>query len=309
MNDIVEQALPFWQLDGATYALVAARENAVFRINHKGRQFALRLHRQGYRTDSELWSELKWMEAVANGGITVPVPIPSVSGKVLHIIDGVQVDVLSWLSGQMISEIRQLPFDRIKLFENLGATMARLHETSDAWNRPEAFERRAWDLDGLLGDAPLWGRFWENPQLARDDQQLFRRFRDKASAALSKQSKHLDYGLIHADLVGENVMLDAENIQLIDFDDGGFGYRLFEISTALLKHISAPDYPKLRTALLTGYGSVRAIDPTLLDLFLAIRSATYVGWIMSRMGEEGAGARSERFITRTRNLATRYLAT
>ena len=37
-------------------------------------------------------------------------------------------------------------------------------------------------------------------------------------------------------------MVDGTTMQMIDFDDGGFGYRLFDIATALLKHRDAPDF-------------------------------------------------------------------
>jgi len=96
---------------------------------------------------------------------------------------------------------------------------------------------------------------------------------------------------------------------LIDFDDGGFGFRLFDIATALLKHRHAPDYLELQASLINGYTSVRTIDLTALDLFMALRAATYVGWNITRMNEDGATGRNARFITTAKRLAAAYLAT
>ena len=52
---------------------------------------------------------------------------------------------------------------------------------------------------------------------------------------------------------------------------------------------------------------IRPIDISALDLFMVLRSATYLGWIISRMDEPGAAERNARYIGRTRNLAEDYL--
>jgi Ser/Thr protein kinase RdoA (MazF antagonist) len=307
MNAVVEQALDLWSLHDATYSLVAARENAVFKITSDTDNYALRLHRSGYRTDAELLSELQWMNAVSEGGIKVPAPIASTSHALLHVVDGVQVDVLTWLSGITMDQTLNGQVNRADLFERLGKDMARLHAVSDAWPQPDGFIRCSWDRDGLLGQAPLWDRFWDNPGLARDDRSLLIAMRDKADNELASLEATLDYGLIHADLVAANVMVNGDALQMIDFDDGGFGFRLFDIATALLKHLDAPDYPELRAALIKGYTSERPIDLAALDLFMMLRAATYVGWNITRMLEDGGEARNARFINTTKRLAIAYL--
>lgn len=310
MNTVVEQALALWGLTGASYHLIAARENQVFRVETATDTYALRLHRKGYRTDAELRSELQWMDAIAQGGVRVPTPIPSACGDFLQRAEGVQIDILTWLSGEPVGKTGQelVAADRTGLFREIGRQMARLHEISDAWQPPTGFTRCSWDRAGLLGDDPLWDRFWENPTLSETDRALFERLRHQADHDLALIEKDLDYGLIHADLVRENVMVDADGLQLIDFDDGGFGFRLFDLATTLLKNLDEPDYPDLRAALTDGYLSVRQIDLTALDLFIFLRSATYVGWIITRMDEDGSDIRNARFIRNTRRLAEAYLA-
>jgi Ser/Thr protein kinase RdoA (MazF antagonist) len=309
MNAVVDQALALWGMNGANYTLIAARENAVYKISTDTVTYALRLHRQGYRTDAELRSELQWMHAVSEGGINVPTPIPSTTENLLHVIDGVQVDVLTWLSGSTMEEVLEGQSNRSELFESLGKDMARMHVVSDGLHLPNGFTRCAWDRNGLLGEAPLWDRFWDNPQLSPKDRDVFLAMRQKAQLELAALEGSLDYGLIHADLVAANVMVDGRNIQMIDFDDGGFGFRLFDIATALLKHEGAPEYPSLRAGLIKGYTSARPIDLSALDLFMMLRAATYVGWNITRMNEDGAEGRNIRFINTAKRLATAYLST
>jgi Ser/Thr protein kinase RdoA (MazF antagonist) len=308
VTDTVKAALRLWGLEGAPCQLVAARENAVYRVEGPTGPLALRLHRQGYRSDAELRSELQWMAAAKAGGLRVPEPLPAQDGALLCHVTGTQVDLLGWLDGQTLTETLQdaTPAQRQGLFRALGGEMARLHALCDAWNPPPAFTRAAWDSDGLLGDAPLWDRFWRNPALSAHDHALFQRFRDAARADLARLDQ-LDYGLIHADLVGANVLVAQDRLSLIDFDDGGFGCRLFDLATALLKHRDAPDYPVLCTALIAGYHGQRPLDVEQLDLFLALRAMTYVGWNITRMAEPGGAARNTRFITTARDLARRYL--
>ncbi|WP_120632768.1 phosphotransferase [Ruegeria sp. EL01] len=310
MNNVIAQALSLWGMDGAATHLIAARENSVYNVSAGTGPVALRLHRQGYRTDAELWSELEWMSAVSKGGISVPTPIASQSGKMLHVIEGVQVDVLSWLPGVPLADTvtEMAAAGRATLFHSIGREMARLHLVSDSWDRPYGFVRCAWDREGLLGDAPLWDRFWDNPALSADDRNMLLALRRKASADLVGIGGNQDYGLIHADLVSANIMVSNNALSLIDFDDGGFGFRLFEIATALLKFSDDTDFPTIRSGLIKGYQAIRPIDLTAIDMFMALRAASYVGWNITRMNEKGGAARNERFIDAARHHASVYLS-
>jgi Ser/Thr protein kinase RdoA (MazF antagonist) len=101
--------------------------------------------------------------------------------------------------------------------------------------------------------------------------------------------------LIHADPVRENVLIDENHVQLIDFDDGGYGFRLFDLATVLLKCRSEPDFSMLSEKMQAGYHSIRELDVTHLQFMIALRAFTYVGWIIPRRDESWAPARLERF--------------
>ena len=307
MTDPVQDALAVWGMDKAECAFVAGRENRVYKVVDGKQSFALRFKRPGYRDLAELKSELDWLAEMARAGLHVPAPHPSLNGRLLEKVGGCHVDLITWLDGTPLGVSRQpLQLENpVQTFAALGAEMARLHLACDAWTPPPDFKRCAWDLAGLLGDAPLWGRFWENPTLDAATGALFTTFRKQAVKDLAAQ-RH-DTGLIHADLVRENVMLDGTTLRLIDFDDGGYGYRLFDVATALLKNRAEPNYAALKAALLDGYLSIRPLDTGQLDLFLALRAVTYVGWIVPRMAEPGAKARNTRFIKDAQDLCRAYL--
>ena len=308
MSDPIEQALALWGMSGARCDFIAGRENRVYKVVHEGAAYALRFKRPGYRDIAELTAELDWLAEMARAGLGVPAPRPSRNGKLLECIDGQFVDMITWLTGTPLGRSRKplaLP-DPVRTFSDLGTEMARLHLACDSWTKPQGFTRCRWDDEGLLGDTPLWGRFWENPRLDRATRAMLLDFRGQATRALA--ALKLDFGLIHADLVRENVMIDGTDLHLIDFDDGGYGYRLFDVATALLKNRAEPNYPALKEALLDGYHSVRPLDMTHLDLFLALRAVTYVGWIVPRMEEDGSPVRNARFIKDAQELCGAWLA-
>ncbi len=235
----------------------------------------------------------------------MPRPVVLPSGGWLTECRGYQIDLLSWCPGDTLTATiepdgvsRGLPH-----LSRLGETMAKLHLLSDAWERPEKFDRPKWDHDGLLGAAPLWGRFWANPTLDRDDHIALQDFRDRASHRLIACQDELDFGLIHADLIPDNVLVDNDRLHLIDFDDGGFGYRLFELATALIRYIEMPEYEAIKQALLEGYLQHRMIDLSHFDLFMGLRAVTNLGWIADRLTEAGARERNEKAIRIARKLA------
>ena len=301
--------LAAWGLTGAPVRLVAQRENVVFRVETGQGAAALRLHRPDLRSPTELASELDWMAALAAGGLNVPCPRATPDGLLAVEIGGVVASLLSWIDGTPMGVDGQLAAldDVPAVYRALGREMARLHDLSDGWTPPPGFVRPAWDADGLVGRTPLWGRFWENPLLAPATRDLLTAARDRARDRLAARAGAMDVGLIHADLVPENVIVTAggppPRLAFIDFDDGGFGARAFDLATVANRALRATDPGPLLAALIEGYETRRPVNQSDLALFQALRAFTYVGWIVPRLSEPGAQARADRFITLAERMA------
>ena len=123
----------------------------------------------------------------------------------------------------------------------------------------------------------------------------------------------LDYGLIHADAVRDNVLVqDNYKVNLIDFDDSGFGFRLFDVATTLLHYIKDKNFLIIKKNVLKGYLSVRFLDFNFLNIFILIRSFTYVGWNISRINEPNGKKRNKKYIenifTVSKNLKIKFLS-
>ncbi|MBX9458005.1 MAG: phosphotransferase [Rhizobium sp.] len=308
--------LGHWRLPDQVPQLLKYRENAVFRVSlASGDRAALRLHRPGYHARAELVSELAWMADLRRHGILVPEPIASVTGDLVVTTetgDGVtrHADLIGWVDGVPLGETgRPLgpPPEQLKeIFGAIGRQMARMHACADLYIAPPDFERPSWNAAGLLGEDPFWGRFWDCAGLDVGDAAFLSGLRGELTGRLDALSGSFDKGLIHADLVRENVFVDKGSVAFIDFDDCGFGFRLFDIATALLRNRAEPDYPLIRTAMLEGYCAIRpqmAMELAHLPLFLLLRSLTYIGWAGARPELPDAGERLRRYIAEARDLA------
>ena len=308
MNALAVEAALHWPQITGRPELFMQRENVVFRVETLNGPHALRLHRPGYHGAAELQSELDFMAMLAERGVLVPRPAATMDGALLVKVGDRHASLLSWLPGVPMGRsgvpLALIGPARARLFRAIGGQMARLHRLADDWIPPEGFRRPAWDRKGLVGAAPFWGRFWESGTAA--DKELLEDVRDWADGLL-RGGAAVDFGLIHADLVNENVLLDGVRVHFIDFDDSGYGYRLFDLATTLYKAVDEVDFAALQDALLAGYAEERPLpDLTLLPLFIILRSLTYLGWIAARREEPGMADKAVRYLDIARRMIGRY---
>lgn len=324
LTGLARAALSHWQGEFETPRLVKYRENAVFYVQRAdGMRAALRVHRHAYHSDAALNSELHWMRELARAGMEVPPIVPAADGRLfVHVgAPGVpevrQVDMIGWLSGAPIGSAEAgLSLDvsaSESLYLRAGRVAAQLHKHSTAMALPAGFTRHSWCEEGLLGNDPLWGRFWELGILSAQERSLLLQARARAARDLASLGKPADaFGMIHADFVPENLLSDGGRLQLIDFDDAGFGWHLFELSTALYWVVDEPNYAALRRAMLEGYRSERFLSAeheALLPLFLFLRGTTYLGWLQTRPETQTARELGSLLVERTCRLARAYLGT
>jgi Ser/Thr protein kinase RdoA (MazF antagonist) len=300
-QDLAVEALRRWGIEGAALSLIKMRENAVFRVETADGPRALRIHRYAYHTDEALQSELQWMRALEQAGVDVPQIIPSSAGALFERVrhDAVpqerQVDLFHWINGTPLGSSGEgLAMERAAIretFRTVGELCARVHNQSATWQPPAGFTRHAWDEDGLAGEEPLWGRFWELALLTPAERSLMERARKRVYEDLRALGKKTGYSVIHADLTPENILVHDGRLRLIDFDDAGWGWHLFELATALYFHMTEDYYGDALAAIIEGYREARPLsdaDVDRLPLFMLARGLTYVGWVHTREGTETA---------------------
>jgi Ser/Thr protein kinase RdoA (MazF antagonist) len=242
------------------------------------------------------------MRALETAGIPVPRVIRSRHGRDFEVVampaigGARQIDVFEWIDGRQLGSVESGISGEgaaiAEQYQMIGAIAARMHNHAAGWQCPTGFRRHAWDAAGLVGEQPFWGRFWELAALTPGQTKLLVHARAKIAGELGAYGTTPDrYGLIHADLVPENLLVDGNRVQVIDFDDAGFGWHLFELATSLYFITGDSIYPTARESLIRGYRTEREMpDEALawLPLFLAVRGTTYLGWVHTRQGSDTA---------------------
>jgi Ser/Thr protein kinase RdoA (MazF antagonist) len=324
MEELARQAVTRWGIREPRLRLIKYRENAVFElVAGDGARYALRIHRSGYHSEAALLSELQWMAALDASGIAVPVILPDATGASFAVVasQGVpeprQVDIFHWVEGRQFGSVEEGIADPAaieRLYRVLGALAARLHNQAVDWTLPRGFTRHAWDAEGLVGEQPFWGQFWALAALTAAERELLQAARERVHADLVRYSLNPGnrdrYSMIHADLVAENLLVDGETVRLIDFDDAGFGWHLFELATALYFEMEQDYYPVAYSALITGYREHRSLPDDQIEqlpLFLLARSFTYLGWVHTRKETETARELTPMLVHKACNLARQYL--
>jgi Ser/Thr protein kinase RdoA (MazF antagonist) len=283
IETLAQEAAQHW--GGQSPRLIRNRENAVFEITLPTGPAALRLHRMGYQSDAAIWSELWWCAALAAEGVAVPAALPNLQGDLLVTLsNGRKASVISWVKGEALG-IAGEPFDLplpvlLDRHRALGRLVAEFHAATAKLTLPEAFTRPHWDIPGLVGEAPFWGRFWEHPEATPYQRATLIRARAFLRERLTDQATTAPIVPIHADVLRENVLVNNHSLSLIDFDDSGWGFALYDLGTVLSQNLYEPAYPEIRDALMEGYGTS---DRAMVEIFTLARTCASVGWTMPRL--------------------------
>jgi len=318
-HDVALRALESWDLEVGALSLLKLSENQTFRLDTPtGERFVVRVHRPGYSTRTELESEHMWIDSLNESGFGVPIPVPAANGSgyvEVGSADGPrQVGVITWIDGDSMADVLDATDDQAtaaSMFEQLGAQMAQLHNQTEAWVPPAEFTRRRWDLEGLLGESAHWGRFWAVPQLTTRTTDVIVTTRNELAQRIgSFDDGDSSFGLIHADLHAENVLVSPNGLVVIDFDDSGYGWHMYDFAVAMSSQLGTSDFDASLAAVVEGYRSSRDLDAEILATvrdFIMLRTLVTIGWINDRPELDGYDY-LERYIDRAVGRCERYLA-
>ncbi|WCN08972.1 aminotransferase class III-fold pyridoxal phosphate-dependent enzyme [Marinomonas mediterranea] len=316
------ELLPSWGISEiAEIHLLTVSENATFlvRDSNVAAPIILRVHRPNYHTRDEIASELKWIDALRQSNIVVaPAPLALKDGSFIASFTDLAspdeereryVVAFEFIKGQEPKADDKLT----EGFETLGAISARLHQHAENWPLPKGFVRKRWTYDTALGDKPLWGSWRQAIDLTQEDEALLETLCDVLRSKLNDYGEGSDrFGLIHADLRLANLLVDNGALSVIDFDDCGFSWFMYDFAAAISFYEEEPYIPELQSAWLKGYRSVRALslaDENMIPTFILFRRLLLTAWVASHSETETAQSVGlGKFTKGTVALARRYLA-
>jgi Ser/Thr protein kinase RdoA (MazF antagonist) len=302
----------------AALTLLNVSENATYAVDDPatGERTVLRVHRHGYHDGAEIESELAWLDALREDtGVRTPRVLSTLDGRRLLAMpeegesDPRYVVRFEFLPGVEPEEDgATLP----ESFELLGGITARMHEHALTWQRPPTFTRFAWDYEGAFGGVARWGRWQDGIAVGDAEREVLGRLDTALRTRLGRfGSEPHRYGLVHADLRLANLLEDGDECYVIDFDDSGFSWFLYDFGTAVSFFEDDPRVPELTDAWLRGYRSERELpaeDEAEIPTFVLMRRLLLVAWIGSHAGTDLARSMGAAYTAASCDLAETYLS-
>lgn len=307
-------------LDDFSVKLLDYSENATYLVENSetNEKMILRVCRPDYHEKEEIESEVKWLQSIdEHTPIIVSKPIAGSNSEFLQTVtlEGDKREYHCVLFTFLDGEIPDVDNEEklIRIFKEIGETTAQFHQHSISNHEKfKKIKRPIWDYENILGDNPKWGRWQDGRGISTERERLLERVSNTIKSRLEDFGKGPEsFGLIHADLRHANLLIDNEKkiVQVIDFDDSGFGWYLYDLATSLsfIEHRSY--VPKLIEAWLKGYREIRALskkDENEILTFIMMRRMQLIAWVGSRDNETAEELGAE-YSVQTDNLAKIYL--
>lgn len=312
---LARQSLPLYGLPlESEVSLLNYSENATYLIRPpRRRALVLRINRPGYHPRAHIATELAWVRALRQ-------ETPVITAEIISGLDGESIQhiwhpavpeprncvLMTHVPGQEPEET-----NRLAAFSQLGEVTARLHLHAAAWKPGHTVQRHRWDFDAMLGPKPLWGH-WQNglgmtPAKKRHLAKVVNALRPRVAAIGESRQR---FGLIHADLRAANILVHEEKVAVIDFDDCGFSWFIYDLAAALSFLETHPDVPAYIDAWLTAYQKIRPLsraEISAIPTFIMLRRLLLVAWIGSHADTAHAQAMGPEFTDDTCALADIYL--
>jgi Ser/Thr protein kinase RdoA (MazF antagonist) len=294
--------------------LVAVSENATFRVSVAGvPTLVVRVHRPGYvGSRASVESELLWIEALLREtGIRTPAPVRGADGCLIQQFSGSVGEpwsavAFTFVRGEVLED---LP-DAASHYREIGALTAVLHDHAMSWEPPTGFERFAWGVEELIGADARWGS-WENGVASPTDLRLLRDAQSRALEVLGESERTGEgWGLIHSDLRPSNIMVDDGAMTIIDFDDCGHSWLLYDFGAALSFYEHRDEAARMAAQWLDGYRSIRPLSRADLEQASAlslVRRLTLLGWSTTHRPDALPADLWAEILPGTVEIADRYL--
>lgn len=184
----------------------------------------LRIAHITHRNEVLTKAELDFIMYLAESGVKVARPIPSLTGDLLHTIDDAfVVTAFEKVSGRNA----KIAEESNTFYENIGQFVGKIHKLS--LHYPPQRLRYEWNDNALLASFKNYC-----------PSELYSSF-DRLIGEVSALTKDKDtYGLIHGDVSCGNYLNDGDKAHIIDFDEAEYSWFVSDIATPLFYEIPIP---------------------------------------------------------------------
>lgn len=285
----------------------------------------LRIYRPDYHTKEEIDAEMQWLHALSKNQppVVLPEPVCGIDG---HIVQNLQFPsslnpcycvMFSFLRGKTFSMLDEK--ELVHYFVRLGEITAILHQNAFICGNAAWLCRPVWDFDTLLGSKAHFG-LWNGVPLHSTSvagisynlNQIFNRTAKLIKSRLEHFGKSpARFGFINADMQLSHLLLYKNKIAVLDFDDCGTGWFLYDFATAVSFLEDKSYVTQLASAWLEGYRRQRNMtneEKAEIPTFVIMRRLVLLCRLVNHFDYDVPAGYDSGFIDKTAAIAEKYLS-
>lgn len=292
-------------------------ENIICKVQSEkeGKCAMLRINRPGYHSEEELKNELLWITEInEKTDIHTAEIYRGKDENVLHTFTSGSGRKYTYSMQAFLPGIplRQLKADsRQEQLKQVGRIAAKLHTMEEqSPHRCDSFARFTWDIPDTLYEGARWGHFQAYADMTKEERQLLQKTAEKIEESMLRYGRtRKNYGLIHADLHSENVLVDGDTMSLIDFDDSGYSWYLYDLGSAVSQQSAR--LGDMAEAYRKGYEEIRPLsseDIRMTDTFVLLKRLVRIGWMTSHWENGILAKEGDVYFDVTKRMSEAYLA-
>lgn len=183
-----------------------------------------------------------------------------------------------------------------EMYRTVGHIMAEMHRQAEHWQKPSFYSRIDWGFDGTFGDwNNFYGATYRNTKwLTEKEIAVLDEVKEEIRERLALYGESPDhYGMIHSDLRTANLLKDGDTITVLDFDDCGMGFYMYDVAGAVALMEHRPDLKEIVDEILKGYEPVRPLseaDRDEIPTFIMLRRIGMLQSLICRIGCVAGGS-------------------
>lgn len=311
--EAIKEALPlvYDGFEDVKISLLKYSENLTYLLEND-KKYVLRIYRPGYHDPDELYGEVLWQARLRND---TDIRLAAViRGKDCQLIQAVTIGgnkyyltMFEFVPGKVLGNLSK--DDLYYYMEKIGEITAKLHNHVLHWKESAKLKRFTWNYEDLIGSNARWGNYTEMKNLTEEEVTSYTQATQIIEKRLNNYGKgEQRYGLIHSDLNLNNILIDGDDIYVLDFDDCGFGWFMYDLSTTVLEYFGETLQSCL-ASLLSGYEKYRTLsksDREELETFIILRKIVRVGWIATHIDNDTVKKINPDYYAETAALASEY---
>ncbi len=289
--DLLPRILAHYAIPVVQHEHLRTSENVVMRLQAgDGTSYALRIRRVVGAYREQIESELIFLRDLRLGTCAdIPAPVATRTGELFCLLpDGSDVYMcvlFTWVPGVHLGGADVTPVQ----MGQMARAVAHMHIFSRTYSPPPGFRRPTYDAGWFLGDTSWRANADFVKLLDPGAVACLHRASDEVGAFLQAYPKNAEtFGLIHYDLHVGNFLFHHGVANMIDFDECGWGYYLFDLAHILFEFVEHPDFAALQRTAMQEYGAVAgSIREADLTPFLALQAVAYANWMYRLFWRDG----------------------